>query len=222
MEEVAHLQLEVLRQALVGSVAAWQLASVRRYAAVGLSSCPFDSLSRDGLAYLWYLQARYWKSTPSQAILVTGWTACLWAWGVQRQLWAALRWCISWRTISATGTGALCAWASRRGTGQRHRRLTSGGLSYRLRTGRMRVTGWRLWLSEVWMPCSYPCLLDWNEQIWVSHIQFEIPPVSSRGVTSGLPSWWYWYSAGHRVVLKPCHLGSSTRLNPPVWHCLWN
>ena len=26
-------------------------------------------------------------------------------------------------------------------TGQRHRRLTSSGLSYRLRTGRMRVTG---------------------------------------------------------------------------------
>ena len=22
------------------------------------------------------------------------------------------------------------------------------------------------------MPCSYPCLLDWNEQIWVSHVQF--------------------------------------------------
>ena len=38
------------------------------------------------------------------------------------------------------------------------------------------------------MPFSYPCLLDWNEQIWVSHVQFEIPPVSSRGVTSGLPS----------------------------------
>ena len=50
------------------------------------------------------------------------------------------------------------------------------------------------------MPCSYPCLLDWNEQIWVSHIQFEIPPVSGRGVTSGLPSRWYWHSAGHRVV----------------------
>ena len=33
--------------------------------------------------------------------------------------------------------------------------------------------------------CHYPCLLDWNEQIWVSHVQFEIPPVSSRGVTSG-------------------------------------
>ena len=31
-----------------------------------------------------------------------------------------------------------------------------------------------------------------------------------------------WHSAGHRVVLKPCHLGSSTRLDPPVWHCLWN
>ena len=27
------------------------------------------------------------------------------------------------------------------GAGQRHRRLTSGGLSYRLQTGRMRVTG---------------------------------------------------------------------------------
>ena len=27
------------------------------------------------------------------------------------------------------------------------------------------------------MPCSYPCLLDWNEQIRVSHVQFEIPPV---------------------------------------------
>ena len=64
------------------------------------------------------------------------------------------------------------------------------------------------------MPCSYPCLLDWNEQIWVSHIQFEIPPVSSRGVTSGLPSWWYQHSAAHRVVLKPCHLGSSAWLDP--------
>ena len=70
------------------------------------------------------------------------------------------------------------------------------------------------------MPCSYPCLLDWNEQIWVSHVQFEIPPVSSRGVMSGLPSWWYQHSAGHRVVLKPCHLGSSAWLDPPVWHCL--
>ena len=56
------------------------------------------------------------------------------------------------------------------------------------------------------MPCSYPCLLDWNEQIWVSHVQFKFPPVSSRGVTSGLPSWWNRHSAGHRVVPKPCHL----------------
>ena len=53
--EVACLQLEVLRQALVGSVAGWQLASVWRYAAAGLSSCPFDSSSWDGLADLWYL-----------------------------------------------------------------------------------------------------------------------------------------------------------------------
>ena len=52
---VAHLQLEALRQALVGSVAAWQLASVWRYAAAGLSSCPFDSSSWDASAYLWYL-----------------------------------------------------------------------------------------------------------------------------------------------------------------------
>ena len=72
------------------------------------------------------------------------------------------------------------------------------------------------------MPCSYPCLLDWNEQIWVSHIQFEIPPVSSRGVTSGLPSWWYWHSAAHWVAPKPCHLGLSAWLDPPVWHCLRN
>ena len=70
------------------------------------------------------------------------------------------------------------------------------------------------------MPCSYPCLLDWNEQIRVSHVQFKFPPVSSRGVTSGLPSRWYWHSAGHRVVPKSCHFGSSVRLNPPVWHCL--
>ena len=48
------------------------------------------------------------------------------------------------------------------------------------------------------MPLSYRCLLDWNEQIWVSHVQFEIPPVSSRGVTSGLPSRWNRHSAGHR------------------------
>ena len=37
--------------------AAWQLASVWRYAAVGLSSCPFDSSSWHAPAYLWYLQA---------------------------------------------------------------------------------------------------------------------------------------------------------------------
>ena len=70
------------------------------------------------------------------------------------------------------------------------------------------------------MPCSYPCLLDWYEQIRVSHVQFEIPPVSSRGVTSGLPSWWYGHSAAHRVVTKPCHLCPSVWLDPPVWHCL--
>ena len=52
---VACLQLEALRQALVGSVAAWQFASVWRYAAAGLSSCPFDSSSWDAPAYLWYL-----------------------------------------------------------------------------------------------------------------------------------------------------------------------
>ena len=50
------------------------------------------------------------------------------------------------------------------------------------------------------MPFCYRCLLDWNEQIRVSHVQFKIPPVSGRGVTSGLPSWWYRHSAGHRVV----------------------
>ena len=59
-------------------------------------------------------------------------------------------------------------------------------------------------------------LLKWNEQIWVTHIQFEFPPVSSRGVMSGLPSRWYPYSAGHRVVLKPGLLGLSARLDPPV------
>ena len=46
--EVAYLQLEALRLAAVGSVAGWQLASVRQYAAVGLSSCPFGFLSLDG------------------------------------------------------------------------------------------------------------------------------------------------------------------------------
>ena len=35
------------------------------------------------------------------------------------------------------------------------------------------------------MPFIYLCLLDWNEQIWVSHVQFEIPPVSSRGSRPG-------------------------------------
>ena len=70
------------------------------------------------------------------------------------------------------------------------------------------------------MPFCYRCLLDWNEQIRVSHVQFKIPPVSGRGVTSGLPSWWYRHSAGHRVVPKPRHLGSPAWLDPPVWHCL--
>ena len=70
------------------------------------------------------------------------------------------------------------------------------------------------------MPFCYRCLLDWNEQIRVSHVQFKIPPVSGRGVMSGLPSRWYRHSAGHRVVPKPHHLGSPARLDPPVWHCL--
>ena len=30
------------------------------------------------------------------------------------------------------------------------------------------------------MPFCYRCLLDWNEQIRVSHVQFKIPPVSGR------------------------------------------
>ena len=70
------------------------------------------------------------------------------------------------------------------------------------------------------MPCLYLCLLEWNEQIRVGHVQFEFPPVSSRGVPFGLPSWWNRHSAGHRVVPKPRHLGLSARLDPPVWHCL--
>ena len=69
------------------------------------------------------------------------------------------------------------------------------------------------------MPCSSPCLLDWYEQIWVRHIQFEFPPVSSGGVMSGLPSWWYGHSAVYRVVPKSYHLCSSAWLDPPVWHC---
>ena len=40
--------IEALRQAAVGSAVGWQLASVRRYVAVGLSSCPFDFSSLDG------------------------------------------------------------------------------------------------------------------------------------------------------------------------------
>ena len=46
--EVAFLQLEVLRRAMVGTVADLQLASARRYIAVGLSSCPFGFSSLDG------------------------------------------------------------------------------------------------------------------------------------------------------------------------------
>ena len=68
------------------------------------------------------------------------------------------------------------------------------------------------------MPLIYPCLLDRYEQIWVSHIEFKFPPVSSRGVTSGL-SCWNAHSAAHRVVLKP-GLGLSAQLDPPLWHCL--
>ena len=47
--EVAYLQLEALRRAVVGFAADWQLASVRGYAVAGLSSCPFDFSSWDGL-----------------------------------------------------------------------------------------------------------------------------------------------------------------------------
>ena len=46
--EVAYLQLEALRRAAVGSAADWQLASARRYVAVGLSGCLFGFSSLDG------------------------------------------------------------------------------------------------------------------------------------------------------------------------------
>ena len=55
--EVAFLQLEVLRWAVVGTAAGLQLASVRRYVAVGLSSCPFGFSSLDGFDDLLCLQA---------------------------------------------------------------------------------------------------------------------------------------------------------------------
>ena len=65
------------------------------------------------------------------------------------------------------------------------------------------------------MPCSYPCLLDWNEQIWVSHVQFEIPPVSSRGCCSqGCPqtlSSWLVCLAG------PSCLALSLKLRPEMY-----
>ena len=57
MGEVAYLQLEVLRRGAVGSVAEWQLASVRRYIAAVLSSCPFGSSSLDGFDDLMCPQA---------------------------------------------------------------------------------------------------------------------------------------------------------------------
>ena len=55
--EVAFLQLEALRLAMVGSAAGLQLASVRRYVAVGLSSCPFGFSSLDGFDNLLCPQA---------------------------------------------------------------------------------------------------------------------------------------------------------------------
>ena len=45
----------------------------------------------------------------------TGWTACLWAQSIGRWLWTAFGWCLRWRTIGATCTGALCARAARWG-----------------------------------------------------------------------------------------------------------
>ena len=45
---MAYLLLEALRRAAVGSAADWQLASARRYVAVGLSSCPSGFSSLDG------------------------------------------------------------------------------------------------------------------------------------------------------------------------------
>ena len=69
--EVAYLQLEALRQALVGSAAALLLASRQWSVAVALSDRPSVSSSRRVLASLWYLRARFWKSAPSLTVLVT-------------------------------------------------------------------------------------------------------------------------------------------------------
>ena len=62
------------------------------------------------------------------------------------------------------------------------------------------------------MPFIYPGLLDRYKQIWVSNIEFEFPPVSSRGVTSGLSSW-NGHSTAHSILSKPGLLGLSAQLN---------
>ena len=54
----------------VGSAADWQLASARRYVAVGLSSCPLGFSSLDGFDDLLCPQAGCWKSAPSEAVRV--------------------------------------------------------------------------------------------------------------------------------------------------------
>ena len=66
---------------------------------------------------------------------------------------------------------------------------------------------------------------NWNKQIWVSHIQFKISPVSSRDVMSRWWSPWNGLHTAHWVVLKPGLLGLSAWLYPEtkVWdvlHCL--
>ena len=75
------------------------------------------------------------------------------------------------------------------------------------------------------------CLIGMSRSGSVT-FSLKIPPVSGRGVTSGLPSKWYWHSAGHRVVPQtlssllvclagPSCLALSLKLRPEMYWFVW-
>ena len=123
-------------------------------------------------------------------------------------LWAAFRWCLRQRTVRATCTGALCAWAARWELGKD----TEDSLVVVSDTG-CELAGWESLddgcgsLRSECLEVTTVCLIGMSRS---GSVTFSLKSllVSSRGVTSGLPSWWNRHSAGHRVVPKPCHLGS--------------
>ena len=224
---MACLQLEALRQAVVGSAADWQLASVRRYAAVGSLKLSIWLLVTGWLWWSLVPANRLFKERSISSssgdvdrnvlaeLLVSGFKAF-------EDSCELLSDDVSDEELSVPLVLVLSVLELPDGELGKD---TEDSLVVVSDTG-CELAGWESMddgcgsLKSECLVVNAVCLIGMSRSGSVTFsLKFLlfVVEVSHPGCLLGGR-----HSAGHRVVPKPCHLGSSARLDPPVWHCLWN